>query len=44
VTPQHRRRWSVLVDGNNHQIDRIQAEAHARGVDIDIIVRLYPCP
>lgn len=36
--PQHRRRWVVLVDGNNHQIDRIQAEAHARGVDIDIII------
>jgi len=36
--PQHRRRWIVLVDGNNHQLDRIHAEAHARGVQVDIIV------
>jgi hypothetical protein len=36
--PDHRRRWIVLVDGNNHQLDRITAEAHTRGVDIDIIV------
>jgi hypothetical protein len=36
--PQHRRRWIALVDGNNHQIDRIRAEAHAHGVHVDIIV------
>ncbi|WP_157437909.1 ISKra4 family transposase [Actinoplanes subtropicus] len=36
--PQHRRRWIVLVDGNNHQIDRINAEAHARGVQINLIL------
>jgi hypothetical protein len=36
--PQHRRRWIVLVDGNNHQIDRIRSEAHAHGVRVDIIV------
>ncbi len=36
--PQHQRRWIVLVDGNNHQIDRIHAEAHAHGVRVDIIV------
>jgi len=36
--PHHRRRWIVLVDGNNHQIDRIRAEAHAHGVQVDIIV------
>ena len=36
--PQHQRRWIVLVDGNNHQIDRIHAEAHAHGVKVDIIV------
>ena len=36
--PQHRRRWIVLVDGNNHQIDRIRSEAHAHGVEVDIIV------
>src|SRR6266480_6563007 len=36
--PQHLRRWVVLVDGNNHQIDRIRAEAHTRGVQVDIII------
>jgi hypothetical protein len=36
--PQHQRRWIVLVDGNNHQIDRIRSEAHAHGVHIDLIV------
>lgn len=36
--PEHRRRWIVLVDGNNHQLDRVQAEADARGVDIDIVL------
>ena len=36
--PLHQRRWIVLVDGNNHQIDRIHAEAHAHGVRIDLIV------
>jgi hypothetical protein len=25
--PTHARTWTALVDGNNHQIDRIQAEA-----------------
>ena len=36
--PQHQRRWIVLVDGNNHQIDRIWSEAHAHVVHIDLIV------
>ncbi|MEH1129354.1 ISKra4 family transposase [Micromonospora sp. CPCC 206061] len=36
--PQHRRRWVVLVDGANHQLDRIRQEAQRRGVHIDIIV------
>jgi hypothetical protein len=36
--PAYRRRWIVLVDGNNHQLDRIRAEAQARGVRVDIIV------
>jgi hypothetical protein len=36
--PHHLRRWIVLVDGDNHQIDRIRAEAYAHGVDVDIIV------
>lgn len=29
---QHQRHWIVLVDGNNHQLDRIRAKAHARGL------------
>jgi hypothetical protein len=36
--PQHLRRWIVLVDGDNHQIDRIRSEAHAHGVRINLIV------
>ena len=36
--PTHQRRWIVLVDGNNHQIDRIRSEAHTHGVKVDIIV------
>jgi hypothetical protein len=36
--PHHRRRWIALVDGNNHQIDRITTEAHDRGIDITIII------
>ncbi|WP_328474611.1 hypothetical protein OHA21_15650 [Actinoplanes sp. NBC_00393] len=42
--PQHLRRWIVLVDGNNHQIDRIRAEAHAHGVRINPDPRLRPRP
>jgi hypothetical protein len=38
--PGHKRRWVALVDGNNHQIDRIGAEATARGVDVAIVVDL----
>ncbi|MGH8303154.1 MAG: ISKra4 family transposase, partial [Steroidobacteraceae bacterium] len=38
--PGHKRRWVALVDGNNHQIDRIGAEAMARGIDITIVVDL----
>jgi hypothetical protein len=36
--PQHLRRWIVLVNGNNHQIDRINAEAHTHGVRINLIL------
>ena len=36
--PHHRRRWIVLVDGNNHQIERIEHEAMVRGVHIDIVI------
>jgi hypothetical protein len=35
--PTHTRTWIALVDGNNHQIDRIQAEATQRGVDVTIL-------
>src|SRR4030095_11283536 len=35
--PPHARTWSALVDGNNHQIDRIQAEATQRGIDVTIL-------
>jgi len=38
--PAHTRRWVALVDGNNHQIDRIGAEAQSRGVDVTIVVDL----
>lgn len=38
--PDHRRAWVALVDGNNHQIQRIQAEATTRGVTITIVVDL----
>jgi hypothetical protein len=34
--PSHARTWIALVDGNNHQIDRIQAEATQRGIDVPI--------
>lgn len=36
--PRHERRWLALVDGANHQIDRIQTEAKARKIDIVILV------
>ncbi|GLI00688.1 ISKra4 family transposase [Phytohabitans aurantiacus] len=35
---QHRRRWVVLVDGANHQLECITKEAERRGVHIDIVV------
>jgi len=38
--PNHARAWVALVDGNNHQIDRIQTEAKNRGVDVAIVVDL----
>ncbi|MEO8888328.1 MAG: ISKra4 family transposase [Jatrophihabitantaceae bacterium] len=38
--PSHARRWVALVDGNNHQIDRIEKEAQARGVDVAIVIDL----
>jgi len=36
--PNHQQTWIALVDGNNHQIDRIQAETKARGIEVTIIV------
>jgi len=36
--PDHHRTWVALVDGNNHQIQRIRAEAKARGATVAIIV------
>ncbi len=38
--PEHERRWVALVDGNNHQIDRIKAEAKRRNAKVTIIVDL----
>jgi hypothetical protein len=36
--PDHTRTWVALVDGNNHQIDRIQTEATTRGVTVTIVI------
>jgi hypothetical protein len=36
--PKHRRIWVALVDGANHQIQRIKSEAKARGVQVTIIL------
>ena len=38
--PTHTRTWVALVDGNNHQIDRIEAEAADRSVEVTVIVDL----
>ena len=38
--PDHLRPWVALVDGNNHQIDRIEAEAKKRKLDVTIVVDL----
>ncbi len=35
---ERRRRWIVLVDGNNHQLERIQHEAGRRGVHVHVDV------
>ena len=36
--PRHQRIWIALVDGANHQIERINTEATTRGVQVTIIV------
>jgi hypothetical protein len=41
--PNHVRKWVALVDGNNHQIDRIEKEATQRGADVTIVVDLSTC-
>lgn len=38
--PSHQRSWVALVDGNNHQIDRIEAEAKHRELGITIVIDL----
>jgi hypothetical protein len=35
---QHERTWVALVDGNNHQIDLIKAEAKKRDVKVAIVI------
>jgi hypothetical protein len=36
--PEHSHDWVALVDGANHQIEVINAEAKRRGIDITIVV------
>jgi hypothetical protein len=36
--PEHQRVWIALVDGNNHQIDRIKKEAKARKLKVTILI------
>ena len=38
--PKHRRTWVALVDGANHQIDRIRFESRKRRVKVTIVVDL----
>jgi hypothetical protein len=38
--PDQQRQWVALVDGNNHQIDRIKAEARQRKLNVTIVVDL----
>ncbi len=38
--PQHDRTWVVLVDGAEHQLDLIRAQAQRRGVTIHIVIDL----
>ena len=36
--PDHERVWVALVDGNNHQIDRIKADAKKRKLKVTILI------
>jgi len=38
--PDQQRQWVALVDGNNHQIDRIKTEARKRKLRVTIVVDL----
>jgi hypothetical protein len=38
--PKHRRTWVALVDGANHQIDRIRFESRKRRIKVTIVVDL----
>ena len=38
--PAHRHPWVALVDGNNHQIHRIKAEADTRELTVPIVIDL----
>ncbi len=40
--PDHARTWIALVDGNNHQIERITAEAATRKIPVGDHDRLHP--
>jgi hypothetical protein len=35
--PDHVRSWVALVDGNDHQIRRIKAEAKARSIEVSVV-------
>ncbi len=35
--PEHKLTWVALVDGNDHQIDRIKTEARKRKITIPLI-------
>lgn len=36
--PTHQRTWVALVDGNNHQINRVRAESADRGIHVPIVI------
>lgn len=36
--PRHRRDWVALVDGNKHQIDRIEAESAERVIEVTVLI------
>ncbi len=38
--PSHEKRWVVLLDGNEHQLEAVQARARAQGVEVTILVDL----